>query len=67
MLQIATSKERTDWQKYPKNKNAIRIQYSKTIESITCPTFPEMGVRPKSAMDSACFAEQLFNFFYEQF
>jgi hypothetical protein len=60
MLRTATSKEQTDWQKYPRNKNAIGIQYSKTIESITCPTFPEMGVRPLSA----CLAEQLFSFLF---
>jgi hypothetical protein len=46
MLQTATSKEKTDWQTFPKNIKAIRIQEHTTIESKTSPGFPEMGDRP---------------------
>jgi hypothetical protein len=35
-----------DWQKYPKSRKSIRIKQPKTLESKTCPTFPEMGGGP---------------------
>ncbi len=62
MRQIATSNGWTDWQKYPKNRKAIRIQYSKTMESKTCSAFPVMGDIPWSAFLQSL--KQLFNFLF---
>ena len=39
MLQTATSKEQTDWQKYPKNKKAIRINSPKQMRAKHGPPF----------------------------
>ena len=59
---IATSKGRTDWQKYPKNRQSIRKQQPETLESKTCHAFPGKGVRLKSALLRNF--EQLFNFLF---
>ena len=39
MLQTATSKDQTDWQKYPKNKKAIRINSPKQMRAKHGPPF----------------------------
>ena len=43
MLQIATSDEQMDWEKYPESRKSIGIKQPKTLESKTFHTFPEMG------------------------
>ena len=43
MLQIATSDEQMDWEKYPESRKSIGIKQPKTLESKTFHTFLEMG------------------------
>ncbi len=57
-----TSKGRTDWQKYPKNRQSIRDQLPEPLRNKTCHAFPGKGVRLQSALP--LIFEPLFNLLF---
>ncbi len=53
---------RTDWQKYPKNRQSIRQQQPEPLENKMCHAFPEKGVRLESVL--LLTLEQPFSFLF---
>ncbi len=64
---IATSKERTDWRKCPKNWQTIRKQQPETLESKKCHAFPVKSHQTQVCIASNFLVAPQFSFLCERF